>query len=696
MFKRKPSIVPHTERDDLANAVQETMAVIWFAPDGTILSANPNFCATLDYPAEEIVGKHHSMFVLPDEVKTPEYQGFWKRLAGGEAISERFQRVAKGGRVIWINASYVPVRDTAGEIVKVVKFANDITERMRATAARDSKLAAVEGTQGVIEFDLKGNILFANANFCNVVGYSLDEIKGKHHSIFADPDFAKSQAYKDFWASLGRGEAQQGAFQRFGKGGREIWINASYNPILGADDKPRGVIKFCSDITAAKLKAIDHQGQIEALERSQAVISFTPDGTILEANENFLGAVGYAKDEIVGKHHRMFVDPVEAQSSDYTAFWASLGRGEYQAAEYKRFGKGGKEVWIQATYNPIVNDHGKVVKVVKFATDITARKHAIAALSDAISELSQNNLAVRITEAVPKDFEALKAGFNSSVSALGQVIGGISSQSSLILGEVSQIASAASDLSRRTEQQATALEETAAALDQIMSSVETVTQSTETTTQTTNQAQNSTREGIEKAERAASAMNEIATSSEAVRKITAVIDDIAFQTNLLALNAGVEAARAGESGRGFAVVAAEVRQLAQRSSDSSREIAELINTTSDQVQGGVKLVEDSREALNNIGEFVEQIRTQVAGLAAAAAEQSVGLKEINTAANQLDQTTQQNVAMFEETTAATQALNNAAEQLDRATSQFRVSSDESHQDALWHAEAHGSGQAQTG
>lgn len=234
------------------------------------------------------------------------------------------------------------------------------------------QLAAINRSQAVIEFDLDGKVVDANENFLDVMGYSLAEVKGQHHSLFMPPEERDTPAYKQFWDDLRRGEFARGQYLRVGKGGREVWIQASYNPIIGAGGKPVGVIKYAFDVTEQKNRLADLEGQRAAIDKAQAVIEFDLDGRILHANENFLAVLGYALPEILGQHHRLFVDPAERESSAYKAFWERLGRGEYDAGQYRRIGKGGKEIWIQASYNPILNAQGRPYKVVKFATDITA------------------------------------------------------------------------------------------------------------------------------------------------------------------------------------------------------------------------------------------------------------------------------------------------------------------------------------
>jgi len=360
-----------SDSDAQLAAIGRALAVIEFALDGTIITANKNFLDALGYRLDEIKGKPHSTFVPPSERDSAEYRAFWAALKRGEAKSAEFKRIAKGGRAVWIEASYIPVLDSAGKPVKVVKIASDITKNKLRGMADASKIAAADRAQAMIEFNLDGTIVSANQNFLETMGYSLAEITGKHHSLFVEPAQRDSAAYRDFWAALSRGEYKAGEFKRIGKGGREIWLLASYNPMLDETGKPFGVVKFATDITAQKLQNADYAGQIDAIGKSQAVIEFNMDGTIITANDNFLRALGYTLGEIKGKHHGLFVPPSERDSAAYREFWASLNRGQYQSAEYKRIGKGGKEVYIQASYNPILGVDGKPFKVVKYAADVT-------------------------------------------------------------------------------------------------------------------------------------------------------------------------------------------------------------------------------------------------------------------------------------------------------------------------------------
>jgi methyl-accepting chemotaxis protein len=379
-------------------AINRSQAVIEFKLDGTIVTANENFLTAMGYRLEEIKGKHHGMFVDPAEREGRDYREFWTRLNRGEFQAAQYKRFGKGGKEIWIQASYNPILDASGEPVGVIKFATDITAQKIRSMEDAGKIAAMNRAQAVIEFNMDGTIVTANENFLGAMGYSLAEIQGKHHSMFVLPAERDGTAYREFWAKLNRGQFDAAEYKRVGKGAKEIWILATYNPILDDAGKPFKVVKFATDVTAQKLKAADSDGQIAAIGKSQAVIEFNMDGTIVTANENFLGAMGYSLAEVQGKHHGMFVEPGERNAQAYREFWSDLNRGQYQAAEYKRIAKGGREIWIQASYNPILDLNGRPFKVVKYATDVTVQavmrrkaenaKSLIATVAEGSEEMS--------------------------------------------------------------------------------------------------------------------------------------------------------------------------------------------------------------------------------------------------------------------------------------------------------------------
>ena len=355
----------------IIEAIKRSQGTIEFTMDGKIITANKNFLSLLGYELEEVKGKHHSMFVDPEYAKSPEYREFWERLATGEFFTAEFHRFGKGGKDVWIQATYCPVLNKHGKPYKVFKVASDVTDQKRQKADYAGQIEAIGKSQAVIEFDMDGKILMANQNFLDAMGYTLAEVQGKHHQIFVDPAYAKSPEYKKFWETLRAGKYMAAEYQRFGKGGKEVWIQASYNPIIDMNGRPFKVVKYATDVTAEKLRAADYAGQIEAIGKSQAVISFELDGTIIDANDNFLNAMGYKLADLKGRNHSMCVDPEYVKTDAYKDFWAALRRGEYQSGEFKRMGKGGKDVWISASYNPVFDMNGRPFKVVKYASDVT-------------------------------------------------------------------------------------------------------------------------------------------------------------------------------------------------------------------------------------------------------------------------------------------------------------------------------------
>jgi methyl-accepting chemotaxis protein len=443
-----------------------------------------------------------------------------------------------------------------------------------AACEMKAKLAALDKSQGVIEFKLDGTIITANENFLSVVGYPLAEIVGKPHSLFVEPSLRDSSEYAAFWAKLRAGEFQAGQFKRVGKGGQEIWLRATYNPVFDASGRPYKVVKFATDITAQKADDADRQGQIAAINKAQAVIAFNLDGTVIDANQNFLSAVGYTLPEIVGQHHSLFVEPAMRESRDYAEFWTKLRGGEYQAGQYKRVAKGGRPVWIEASYNPILDAAGRPYKVVKFATDITQQVKLMADLK----QLIEQNFGEIDTAILRSNQEA---------------------------GEATQAAGTTSD---NVQTMAAAAEELAASVAEISESM--------------SKARSATDEAHAQVGAAGEFTGKLTTTAAAMSGIVGLIQNIASQINLLALNATIESARAGEAGRGFAVVAQEVKNLANQAARATEQISAEI----DSVQAVSKQVVGS---LDTIQGSVERMRDYVISTAAAVEEQSVVTRDMS-------------------------------------------------------------------
>ncbi|KKJ78474.1 chemotaxis protein [Kiloniella litopenaei] len=452
-------------------------------------------------------------------------------------------------------------------------------------------LSALNRSQAVIQFEPDGTIITANKNFLAAMGYTLEEIKGKHHSMFVEEEYKNSQEYRDFWKNLGKGEFQSAEYKRLGKGGKEIWIQASYNPMMNASGKVVKVVKYATDITAQTIQNADYQGQIDAIGKSQAVISFHLDGTIIDANQNFLDAVGYKLDEIQGQHHSIFVEPEYKESKEYADFWNRLRNGEFQTAEYKRFGKGGKEIWIQATYNPIFAPDGKPFKVVKFATDIT-------------QQVINREKATKVSEIV-----------DENLGNILQTVVAVNNQSS-------SAAQASNETLQMVESIASASEEFQASVAEIARSM--------------TASQDDVRKAIEEAHIADDLTNKLTEQALSMDSVVSVIQDVAGQINLLALNATIESARAGEAGKGFAVVASEVKALANQVGSATEKISSEISSMQSICSSVVENLTSIRGAVESVEGSVTSVSGAIEEQTAASGEISANIQTAATAVNSVN------------------------------------------------------------
>ena len=650
---------PQAEWFDL---IEQAQLICRIGADRTILSVNDRFAQAMSYTRAQLEGSDYTRLLREKDRKSAEYKALWGNLERGVPAQIIRPRLDAKGDERWLDINYLPRLGADGTLQDVLLLASDITEFHLRRRDNRSKVDALSRSMAVIEFDLTGKVLNANTQFLNAMGYRLEEIKGKHHRIFMPEGEAEGPQYDAFWSDLAKGASRNGQVRRVTKTGEICWLESTYETLIDPEGRPFKVVKYAFDITSVKNMEAESRAKINAIEKVQAVIEFDPQGTILEANALFCGVMGYTRDEIVGQKHRMFVEDDYAKSAEYAEFWEELRAGKTLSRQYRRVGKGGRLIFIEASYNPIMDASGRVVKVVKFAVDMTAFQLAIDQVGGALSKMAEGDLSARIeTNLGPMD--DIRTIFNRALEQVERAIGSVCEGAAEVVREAQAIRASSNELSRRTETQAATLEQSAAALEQLTGSVS-------GSTELTNSARGQVGSAAEEADHSARivdnaivAMNEIAASSQKISSITGVIDDIAFQTNLLALNAGVEAARAGDAGRGFAVVASEVRALAQRSSEAAKEIADLLVNSERQVSEGVDLVDKTGAALKRINERVAEIRDSVVTIATSASEQSNGLAEMNKAVSDLDHTTQQNAAMAEETNAAVMGLTQKLEEV---------------------------------
>jgi methyl-accepting chemotaxis protein len=537
------------------------------------------------------------------------------------------------------------------------------------------QVAAISKAQAVIEFELDGTVITANENFLGLMGYELEEIRGRHHSMFVSTEERSSEDYRRFWEKLARGQYEARRYRRLGKSDKEVWIQASYNPILDASGRPYKVVKYATDVSQEVREATANARIKAALDKASASVMLADEElNIIYINEAAQKLFRESQAEFRRDLPALDADRIVGSSIDVFHKSPAHQRRILAAQRTTHTAEvrvGGRAMRIAAS--PVLDAAGKRLGTVVEWWDRTEEVRGEDQLAAIVSQALAGNLRERLpTDGKTGFFATLARGLNELLDDTEKMVSQAGQAALAVHRGAEEISQGNANLSQRTEEQASSLEETAASMEQMTSTVRRNAESAAHANELASAARGQAEKGGMVVESAVRAMEDIKRASTKIAEIISVIDEIAFQTNLLALNAAVEAARAGEQGRGFAVVASEVRNLAGRSATAAKEIKDLIQDSVRKVEDGSVLVTQSGHALEQIVASVKKVSGIVAEIAAASAEQSLGIEQVNKAVMQMDEITQQNAALVEQATAASQSLAEQAAGLSENMKKYRT------------------------
>jgi methyl-accepting chemotaxis protein len=705
--------------EGVVNAIDNSFAFVEYDLKGNILTANNNFLKGMEYSLEDIQGRHHKTIIESSVANSPEYGQFWSDLSSGNIKADQYKFISSANNDIWLQSVFSPIKDDMGRIVKIVQIASNVTEeKERADQLNreiEARMASVDTACIVSEVDLKGYITYVNEKHCEVSQYSREELIGANQNIVRHPDMPK-EVFKEMWATIGKGKIFRGLVKNRRKDGTPYYVDGVFTPVLGKNGKPVKYIGIRYDITQQTLEKLAAEGVVNAIDTSYAFIEFDVKGNVISANNNFLKTTEYSLEEIKGKHHRMFVDRNYANSNEYARFWEELSAGKVQADQYKRQSRSGKEIWLQAVYSPIKDDMGRIVKVVKIATDITSQKEAAIETEKAanevnrvVSALAAGDLTQRYSISSNGELKVMGDALNAATNNLNNLLGNISQIANLVASSAEElltkgeqmknttqeVASATQQMAEGAQQQAQQTDESSKLIDGVLKSANEMGKKAEVINIAAERGQKSASDGLstirkvvdnmteilQSASTTSGSINVLAQRSEEIASTLSVITDIASQTNLLALNAAIEAARAGEAGRGFAVVAEEIRKLAEGSRKSAIDIEKVIREVQKDVTAAGKSIETMEVSVKSGGIASKEAETVFQNIEKTSVETLDLSKEIVDATaiqkesiNSTVKNIEKIVVVAEETASGTEQIASSGKELSQGMNEVTATS----------------------